>query len=508
LLGSLVAAKFAHSEEVVTFYVKQQGGAKLREEAELIADPTSERYGDFLSFEEVVAFQRPSPQHSETVHAYLDSLGVHDRSTTVAGDKIVASLPDHGPAFRATALPAEVADALDGATSSHSAKLMATTPPQRRSERRLAMPADSKLPACLNDYSINAKCLRGLHGADQLPAATHPDNLQIVVVNEQFNPSDLKTYLQQQDLPDQEVVKAIDGNIGGRAQLEAALDTEFIISFGIGTPTWWEYIDGHADNPFASWLTYMSNATTIPLVHSLSVGSPEDEVGNALVARMNDEMAALGARGATIVFASGDSGYKPNQKFGAGSPWVTAVGGIWNGEIGGDNYLSVDEISTGGFSSLDTNAQGSYQKDAVAHYLTTSGTRPSSFNASRRCVPDLALFDNGVDVRENGQNTYTGGTSAAAPALSGMFSLINDALLNAGHSPLGFANPLLYQNADAFQDITQGDNRGFAAVDGYDPASGLGTFDTTTLTKLRDAALAAKEAAARKRAARKADVMV
>jgi len=252
----------------------------------------------------------------------------------------------------------------------------------------------------------------------------------------------------------------------------------------------------------------MSNATTIPLVHSLSVGEPENELGNALVARMNDELAALGARGATIVFASGDSGYVPIQKFGAGSPFVTAVGGVWNGEIGGDSYLSVDDISTGGFSSLDANAQGSYQKDAVAHYLTTSGSRPSSFNSSRRCVPDLALFDNGVDVRVNGMNQYTGGTSAAAPALSGMLSLINDALLNAGHSPLGFVNPLLYQNADAFQDIAKGNNNGFAAVEGYDPASGLGTFDTMTLTKLRDAALAAKEAAVQKRAARKADVMV
>jgi tripeptidyl-peptidase-1 len=506
LAAAIGAATLAAGEETVTFYVKQQGGAKLREQATLIADPLSERYGEFLSFEQVVDLQRPSKEHAQVVHQYLDSLGVTDRKVTAAGDKIVAKMPRAGLA--SVELPSEVAAALDGATSSLGPKLLAERPQRTPRGERVAMPADSALPTCLNAYSINAKCLRTLHGADQLPASSHPDNLQTVVVNQQFLPSDLSRYLAQQGLPDQKIEKLIDGTTGVRAQLEAALDTEFIVSFGTGTHTWWEYIDGHADNPFDSWLTYMSNASTIPLVHSLSVGAPENEVGNTLVARMNDEMAALGARGASIVFASGDSGYVQNQKFGAGSPWVTAVGGVWNGELGGDSYLSVDEISTGGFSTLSANAQGSYQKDAVDHYLTTTGTRPLVFDSSHRCVPDLSLFDNGVDVMVNGMSQYTGGTSAAAPALSGMFSLINDALLQAGHSPLGFANPLLYQNADAFQDITRGGNNGFAAVQGYDPASGLGTFDKTTLTKLKDAALAAKAAAASKRAARAASIMV
>jgi tripeptidyl-peptidase-1 len=270
---------------------------------------------------------------------------------------------------------------------------------------------------------------------------------------------------------------------------------------GGGTPTWWFYIDGHADNPFDAWLVYMSNSSTIPLVHSLSVGAPENAVGEQLVSRMNDEMAALGARGSTIVFASGDSGYQPVQKFGAASPWVTSAGGVWNGELGGEDHLSVDEISTGGFSSLFANELPEYQRQAVDSYLKTSGTRPASFNSSRRCVPDVALFDNGVGIVNNGMDEYTGGTSAAAPALSGMLSLINDVLLQKGHSPLGFVNPLLYANADAFLDITKGDNKGFAAVKGYDPASGLGTLGQETLSKLLDAALAAKEAAKLSRSA-------
>ena len=70
----------------------------------------------------------------------------------------------------------------------------------------------------------------------------------------------------------------------------------------------------------------------LPQVHSLSLGAPEDEVGDDIIKRMNTEMAALGVRGVSVVFASGDSGYGKYQKYGAASPYVTSVGGIYNGK--------------------------------------------------------------------------------------------------------------------------------------------------------------------------------
>ena len=47
---------------------------------------------------------------------------------------------------------------------------------------------------------------------------------------------------------------------------------------------------------------------------------------------------------------------------------------------------------------------------------------------------------------------------------------------------MGFLNPFLYQQADAFGDITAGFNpgcgtAGFAALEGWDPLTGLGTPD-------------------------------
>ena len=84
-----------------------------------------------------------------------------------------------------------------------------------------------------------------------------------------------------------------------------------------------------------------------------------------------------------------------------------------------------------------------------------------------------------------------GGTSASAPTFAGVVALLNDLRLSKGKPALGFVNPFLYQNADAFHDLTAGDTcgnwskgcnctaggwgRGFPAVKGWDPSSGLGT---------------------------------
>lgn len=82
-----------------------------------------------------------------------------------------------------------------------------------------------------------------------------------------------------------------------------------------------------------------------------------------------------------------------------------------------------------------------------------------------------------------------GGTSAATPAFAGMISLINDKLLASGKKQLGFLNPWIYMNTDAFTDIVKGNNAlgrpgmpgwdkvpyGFNATKGWDPVTGVGT---------------------------------
>ena len=77
-----------------------------------------------------------------------------------------------------------------------------------------------------------------------------------------------------------------------------------------------------------------------------------------------------------------------------------------------------------------------------------------------------------------------GGTSASTPSWGAVISLLNEECLTAsgGKKTLGFVNPLLYKSADAFNDITKGNNavgenagNGWSCTKGWDAATGLGT---------------------------------
>ena len=478
----------------VTFFAKHEPHKvdELVSALHAASDPRSPSYGKHLSHAETIRLQRPASATVDAVEAHIASLGgvVTDRS--LAGDKIVADVPAtlRADALHPVAMHSYV-DFVDGPAIALGSfpKSERKVRPTRAAALSAAESSVGPVPyTCLKDR-VTAPCLRASYGINGTFGGKSAKNIGMaVIVNQAYKASDLRAFLAQAKLPAQTIDHNI-GKLAGGAGDEASLDTQFIIAMGSGVPAWWVYINGEAANPFASWLTWASNTSSIPLVHSLSLGAPEGEVGAAIVGRMNAEMAALGARGISIVFASGDSGYKTDQNFGASSPFVTAVGGVYNGNLG-DSKLEVDSISSGGFSSMNGNPIGAYQTAAVATYLKTTGDRPAKFNSSRRCVPDLSIYDSGYYIIQDGSSTPIGGTSAAAPSFSGMVALLNDARLSAGKSPLGFLNPFLYANEEAFFDITRGDNGGFAAVAGYDPASGLGTFATATFGKLKAAALA------------------
>jgi tripeptidyl-peptidase-1 len=74
------------------------------------------------------------------------------------------------------------------------------------------------------------------------------------------------------------------------------------------------------------------------------------------------------------------------------------------------------------------------------------------------------------------------GTSAASPVVAAIFARLNAKRAEAGKPPMGYLNPWIYQNAQAFNDVTKGINNGgvgkngFQASTGWDPATGFGTF--------------------------------
>ncbi len=144
----------------------------------------------------------------------------------------------------------------------------------------------------------------------------------------------------------------------------------------------------------------------------------------------------------------------------------------------------------------------SYQDKCVLSYLNSSVELPPSsyYVSSGRGYPDIAAIGNNFLI-EAIDTTSIYGTSASAPTVAGIFSLLNAYRVKKGLHKLGFANPFLYQmweeHPSAFNDVTEGNNKctesgcgdnckGFVAQKGWDPVSGLGTLNVEEIIKYID----------------------
>lgn len=198
---------------------------------------------------------------------------------------------------------------------------------------------------------------------------------------------------------------------------------------------------------------------------------------------MDEAFQAGAALGVTICAASGDSGSSDGETdgadhvdFPASSPYALACGGtsvkasntsitsevVWNdGAQGGSGGGGVS-----GFFTLPSWQSG----------LQTTDADRAATPLGNRGVPDVsgdADPETGYDVRIDGTDTVIGGTSAVAPLWSGLLARINQLT----GKPVGYVQPVLYQNPQAFRDITEGNNGDFYASDGWDACTGLGSPD-------------------------------
>lgn len=315
------------------------------------------------------------------------------------------------------------------------------------------------------------------------------------------------------------------------------------------------------------WAIVAANASQIPNVVSISYGAPEDEVAEGLpsnlttavyIDRSNLEFQKITARGTTIVVACGDAGasnvgHGSNNctsslvpTFPASSPFVLSVGSTFatpyslplcydspqsmpfNSSAGSLTVpakpqctsLPLGEVSVsvnygrpwttgGGFSNYASLPD--WQVDAVTRYLKYAKYLPpaSYFNETGRAYPDISTIGSNIFMIDLPTGIFTeAGTSASAPLMAAILSLLNDARLQAGKSSLGFVNRWLYQlleqAPDAFNDVVVGDNRcgdiggedmngnptadccqqGFHASPQWDAVSGVGSPNFRRLREL------------------------
>ncbi|KAH9012922.1 subtilisin-like protein [Lactarius hengduanensis] len=263
------------------------------------------------------------------------------------------------------------------------------------------------------------------------------------------------------------------------------------------------YSTGSSDtlgDPFINWLDYVLGQLSVPQTVSTPYSTPEYKVPPEYAIHVCTLFARLGARGASVLFSSGNDGvgrgnclvqdssgnsrFQFLPTFPSTCPWVTSVGGTT-----GYNPEVAASLSGGGFSAYFPRPQ--YQSNFVPSFLRNLGNQYHGFyNPGGRGVPDIALQAMRFPIVVKGELRRSRGTSCSTPTAAGIISLLNDYRISNGRSPLGFLNIWLYSVLlPGLNDITSGSNPGcntdgFSAVPGWDPVTGLGSLDFERLVAI------------------------
>lgn len=289
--------------------------------------------------------------------------------------------------------------------------------------------------------------------------------------------------------------------------VESSLDSQYITATSYGLETWvYSYAGDDFCNDMLTWAqdVFAEGNNTFPYVISMSYGSQAlpTYCTHKGLNRISEDVKKMGVMGISVIIASGDSGSGEfsrqgwnygylGSSFPAEIPWATAVGSTTFAD-GNSGTETAATFSGGGFTfSFEA---PNYQQDAIKQYLDTNTKLPniSMYNASGRGTPDVSALGEQFFVISDSIPQAVGGTSCSTPTFAGMVGRLNSLRLN-NKKTLGFLNPLLYKNANAFTDITTGNNdmhadgNGWYAQAGWDPVTGLGTPNFKSLSAVVNA---------------------
>lgn len=381
---------------------------------------------------------------------------------------------------------------------------------------------NESVAAVCNTSAVTPLCLRTLYGTvDYTVKAANQNSIALNdFLGEINNRSDIEIYLQMfrpeaveaayeftqisiaggtlQQTP--ENITQLDAGTG----IEGNLDAETVLGISWPTPLTAYSTGGlnpvfvpdaftttDSDEPYLVWLEYILSLpdTSIPKVISTSYGDDEQTIPYSYASHACNMFAQLGARGISVLFASGDEGVGPDgycyrndgtnstsflPEFPSSCPFVTAVGATTGFDPEGihnsiafiypctqrtpifvllpiadmrpppvavyDSAFSPPFTSGAGFSNYFP--RPAYQEAAVSAYLSTyiGDTYTGLYNASGRGYPDIAAQGQRFSIVWNGSVSPVDGTSCSTPTAAAVLALVNDALIAAGKSSLGFLN--------------------------------------------------------------------
>lgn len=525
------------------------GGGAVERQLLSASDPTDSQFRQHLDSRQLQAISAPDDQSIHAVEAWLSGHDLLPSTSSVTGGIIeITTTVQHAEQLLNTSyaiysdgarellrsadisLPDTVAPHIDFVTPTTSFPLpqLSFNPTQVPLQH---VPQLSRRATCGTGNNASPSCIRQVYGIGNYTAK--PSRVTFLVyatASAVYNPTDTQSFLAANNPPAAQAsatyqlagsnANAPPGSGGLEAAFETALTTQTLL--GLAWPASGIFysnggvFSSNASQPisdgFVQFLAELMHNETVPSVVSISESYAEDQLDPAYARRMCSMLAAIGARGVTVLFSSGNNGPNGNgaggrhdavfePKFPASCPWVTAVGGTTDlGDEKGATSQTLDAFtktfyaaSGGGFSGLFRRPR--YQRRVLGEYVRTqvpsSYRNVSGFNAKGRGIPDVSAFSSGFPVVANGLSLAIGGTSAAAPTWAAVITLLNDYEVSKGRPPLGFINPWLYSLKAGLKDITEGGNSagacnvlqgcsigqtlGYNVTKGWDPVTGLGS---------------------------------
>ncbi|KAF7296873.1 Tripeptidyl-peptidase sed3 [Mycena indigotica] len=503
-----------------------------------VSTPSSTNYGKHLSPEKIAEYVKPTAETLSAVKGWLDSHGIAAKSISFAGDVLEFTTPVK---TANTLLAADFMQFTHIASGKKSVRtLKYSVPVDLQSRIKFIHPTVAfvsplkRMPgvAAINHVpdsrraeivprqgrpipescstAITPVCLQAFYGVPAAKANNSSTGNVLAVagyIDEFANEADLTLFLEKDNpalVGTTFTTSLIDGGRNeqtqGEAGVEAGLDIQYTVGVAGGVPVTFisvgpdnaDGIQGFVDitnhilslpvetRPTVLTTSYGFNEPELPIELNTQVyASPRKAMCNAYM--------QLGAAGVSVLFSSGDGGvagaylaecteFVPTAP--VGCPFITSVGGIT-----GLPPQRASLFSSGGFSNHF--AVPDYQRADVESYKAgLAGQYAGLYNTSGRGYPDIAIEAQRLEMAYQGEFELAYGTSAASPVAASIFALVNDRLIAAGKPVLGFLNPFLYSAAGqaGLTDITIGhnlgcDTDGFAAKEGWDPVTGLGSPD-------------------------------
>ncbi|KAJ7865493.1 subtilisin-like protein [Mycena olivaceomarginata] len=453
----------APANEMITLRVglKSNDAAGLEAKLRSVSSPGSSDFRQWLSMDDVKTFTQPS---ADTVSAF---------NTFASANGLVPTVISPNQDWVSITLPVSEANKL------FAAQFDVFTHPSLKDSitRTLSVSLPSELvghvdvihpttafgapntPASCNSSDpssfVTPTCLQELYGIPTTPATQTSNTLLVTGYSDDWaQRADLAQFLKlvRPDIPP--------STTPSDTGLEANLDIQYTMGIATGVPVEFLSVGGPPtldDFPTAllDTTTFLDGIADPPTVMTTSYGFTESFFGLSVATKICNGYMALGARGISVVFASGDGGVRGNHDSTdvcANNTFMPVFPSFLSMGFAPEKAIN---FTGGGFSNFFPHGMFSLQ----------------GWNFEMVAAGEVTNLG--------------GGTSASAPTFASIIALINDRLLAENKPVLGFLNPFLYSKASsAFTDVTAGHNSGFVcpassvafdAAIGWDPLTGFGT---------------------------------